>query len=905
MREGTGYRSIGAALAAAVHAARAQVGDPLALVALVTPSSVNGVLALQALSGEGPWIRVEAWTPARIVEARADANGALPSPPPRWTELTVQRCAATLPGWRDALVEAIGWLEASEVPPETLRAAATDAATRARVDLLADLMGALASARSEAGYASAAERAAAALGHAPGPVDRPRAVVVLGEERLAPGAFRALAAWLADRVVVRVCVPPFDDLEPEPLGLARACGDAPTVWVRPPDSDLGRLRGGRSGARDGSVVLVRAPDEVRDVIEGARAALDAVDAGVPLDRIALVMPSSSGGAVLRDALAKAGVPATWMTGPPLAMAPSARFVRTALLLAADTASPRVWFDALRQPALRLRKVLGPEATTGRGSWRRIFAGMRAWSGGARLLESLSTWIADHQDPKDVAAAGSLRDAVVALRAALPPAGVAPLGAHAARLDRFLAAWWAPTQDLGQVRALLQSWSGTGAVVPFSVFADELRAALQATPWLEGDLTDRAVRVLSPMAALGGAFDRVIAVGLAEGALPVVFREHPLLPEPLVAALIGAGHPVPDRAAQERAERRRFAAMSTSCEGRLVLSWPERTLLDGKPSRPSPLVLDALGVLLGRRASSKDLRAAASAPPARVRPDRALDRSEHELARVTADPAEAAPALAAVAWRSFALYRSPARLAAGVRDAWSGKVPPDLVPVPGLDGAPISARRLATLIADPARYFFEDMLGAWAARPLPDAPPSPLDDDLDARVVAVATAGGSFPAAWDAAEADRYVFVDPPSPHERALARVLAERRARRVVAALDGASPSEVEAPPFGDLPWVVGGTLGFVSDDALLDVGRWVPERVTVESGAPLVHALAAGLASVWLVSPARESSGRVSDLAPELRERAAWVTEQVRQGVFPWGPSDRMRLAGEHEPAADEGGA
>jgi hypothetical protein len=651
--------------------------------------------------------------------------------------------------------------------------------------------------------------------------------------------------------------------------------------------------------------LVRAPDEVRDVIEGARAALDAIDAGVPLDRIALVMPNPSGGAVMRDALAKAGVPATWMTGPPLAIAPSSRFVRTVLLLAADTASPRVWFDALRQPALRLRKVLGPEATTGRGSWRRIFAGMRAWSGGARLLESLSAWIADHQDPKDVAAAGSLRDAVVALRAALPPADVAPLGAHATRLDRFLESWWAPTQDLGQVRALLQSWGGTGAVVPFSVFADELRAALEATQWLEGDLTDRAVRVLSPMAALGGAFDRVIAVGLAEGALPVGFREHPLLPEPLVAALIGAGHPVPDRAAQERAERRRFAAISASCEGRLVLSWPERTLLDGKPSRPSPLVLDALGALLGRRASSKDLRAAASAPPPRARPDRALDRSEHEVAGVASDPAAAAPALAAVAWRSFALHRSRARLAAGVRDAWSGRVPPDLVPVPGLDGAPISARRLAILIADPARYFFEDVLGAWAARPLPDAPPSPLDDDLDARVVDVATSGGAFPAAWDAAEADRYVFVEPPSPHERALARVLAERRARRVVAALEGAAPSEVEARPFGDLPWMVGGNLGFVSDGTLVDVGRWAPERVTVDAGAPLVQALAAGLGVVRLVSPARESSGRVSDLAPELRERAAWVTERVRQGEFPWGPSDRMRLADEHEPAADEGGA
>ena len=107
---------------------------------------------------------------------------------------------------------------------------------------------------------------------------------------------------------------------------------------------------------------------------------------------------------------------------------------------------------------------------------------------------------------------------------------APLGVHAGRLAAWLERWWARSRDREQVLQLLAGWAASGAGYPFSLAeaSDELADAFAATPTLEGTLADPTVRVLSPMALLGGSFDVVVLPGLAHARFPVEPKESPLL-----------------------------------------------------------------------------------------------------------------------------------------------------------------------------------------------------------------------------------------------------------------------------------------------------------------------------------------------------------------------------------------
>ena len=75
---------LGAALAQAVEALRADLGDPLAPVAVLTPSAANGQLARQSLARHSGFIRVDFVTPERLAQglgaARLAAQGLRPEP---------------------------------------------------------------------------------------------------------------------------------------------------------------------------------------------------------------------------------------------------------------------------------------------------------------------------------------------------------------------------------------------------------------------------------------------------------------------------------------------------------------------------------------------------------------------------------------------------------------------------------------------------------------------------------------------------------------------------------------------------------------------------------------------------------------------------------------------------------
>ena len=145
---------------------------------------------------------------------------------------------------------------------------------------------------------------------------------------------------------------------------------------------------------DPKVHLVRTPDPMREVTEAVREVQSAVAEGVPYDRIALVLPDAAEAVTLREALERAGIPATWQTGPALASAPAARFVLHALGLRAGEDSVRAWYELLRLPLLRLRANAGETVARGRGRWRGLLAKCGAYRGSETILAALDAYQAE-------------------------------------------------------------------------------------------------------------------------------------------------------------------------------------------------------------------------------------------------------------------------------------------------------------------------------------------------------------------------------------------------------------------------------------------------------------------------------------------------------------------------------
>lgn len=943
---------LSAALAEAVASVRAATGDPTGTVVLLVPGDANGVLARQTLALAGPVIRVEAWTPDRLVHHLGELALAGRRPEPAgWRRATVgvslRQLGAVgalgvhgptlaLPGWRDVVAEALTHLEDAGVDPVALRSApAPDPGLAERAQLLAALLEALEARRREEGLYSGPELAAAAVASPSGaPIERAIGAVILGDTRLPRATHAAVRAFLAPRPVVRVELAPQGALASEPTGLAAAAPHAVVLQVAAPPGALGEVLGRLfrpSGTpvdpQDGLALQV-APDEVREVREVARTVQDAILSGTPLDRIAVALPSGEAAAGLRAELERAGIPATWLTGPPLGAEPTPRFVRLVADLASGDDSVRRWYELLRQPGLRLRARLGPAGTAGRGRWRRILQRCGAVAGTDAVVGAVTAWAAQ-RDPsqpgaaEDQAAAASLLAAIGAIRAEL---GVlrerAPLGAHAARLAAFLERWWARTRDREQVLQLLHGWAASTAGYPFSLAeaADELADAFAGTPALEGTLSDAAIRVLSPMALLGGAFDLVVVPGLAHGRFPTEPRDGALLTDALALHLntaLGVELPTSERVRAE--DRRRFAAALGSCRRRAVLSWPASDLVDGKPRLPGELALEVVSALLGRRAGFADAAAVAAKVGSRARPhvadpERALGPLEFLLALAAADR------VAAVGWlaadprtrRQLALHRSPWRLRRdGVRDAWSGAVPPTTLRGRGLDGAPLTVKELSELLRDPASFLFRRMWQAWPADPLPDGldlvDPGAIRDRLvDAVRLAMEVEGPLEPAVfarWAASVDAATAHVPGVDPADRALADALAELRWRAARAHVAAHRGPALDVPPtaLGDgLPWVVAGRLGQRTDDAVVELATRARDPDVGSRPGPLIAALAAeraghAVAAAGSVDLERARVVPLEGARAALAARLAGAAERAERGTWPWGPRDTFRLADE----------
>jgi hypothetical protein len=652
-----GSAVLGPALASAIASLRARLGDPTAPIAILTPSAVNGTLARRELAFATPFIRVEMWTPAELEGVLAEeglrrARKVLE--PAGWSRATVARVVREdalpggyeevlrEPGWTAALVSTVRVLEGGRVTAADLSRVSQPAGLSERALALAHLLGRVAQARTAEGIAGPIEVADAALLAARdgsiGPGNVARGAILLGDARIARTTFEVLSAWLAARPVVRIDPAELAALPAERHGLTSAAPHAEAVAL---------------AARAPEISLVRTPDPTRELAEAVREAQAAIVRGVPLDRIAIVLPDPKEASSLADALARASIPATWQTGPALAQTPAARFLMHAIELAlgehgAGNTVVR-WYDLLRQNELRLRAVLGENGSRGRGRWRRLLHKSGAIQGTARIVreverlrdEAREDETADQKDAR-LAAIDALALAIRTLSTELEELRTErSVGAHARALRAFLRRWWMPSPDQQFLARLLEGWgrSSRGPVIGLAELAATLEETLEATEMLSGSLKDPSVRVLSPMQLLGAELDVVLVTGMTEGRFPARPREDAVLSDAILDALdrVTPAHLFRSHD-RVHLEKRRLAAIRSAARSRLWLSAPAVELLEARPLLPGSLLLAIASERASRRVGPAELERTMKVTGRRSRawptdPSAALGELEHLLSRL--------------------------------------------------------------------------------------------------------------------------------------------------------------------------------------------------------------------------------------------------------------------------------
>jgi ATP-dependent helicase/nuclease subunit B len=432
------------------------------------------------------------------------------------------------------------------------------------------------------------------------------------------------------------------------LATAAEHGDVPVVAATCGDSradaevvtSLGRLGAGAvepepvefppvSVARTRIVTVSDADDEVRAAV---RAIVDAVRAGTPLDRIAVLHASPDPYArLVHDQLAAAGVAANGAAVMPL----TARMAGRSLLQ----------LFALPEANFRRQDVFawmnaGPVVHKGRWApvvaWERlsrqasVVSGREQWderlaSLAVRLDADAAKADADPDRPPwqgergrdDAGRARDLRAFVLGLidelaAAASPPRG---WGAHgrwgremlertfgpARRRDHWPAPERAAAERVERALDRLAALDRVEGPVDLEVFTRTLRLELESDLGRIGRFGE-GVLVGDIAMGVGLDLDVVIVLGLAEGSFPSVVRDDSLLPDREREA--AGGELDLRRQRVDRQHRELLAALAGA--GQQVLCMPRGDLRRSSDQVPSRWLLDLASTLAGRRLWSSDL-----------------------------------------------------------------------------------------------------------------------------------------------------------------------------------------------------------------------------------------------------------------------------------------------------------
>lgn len=321
---------------------------------------------------------------------------------------------------------------------------------------------------------------------------------------------------------------------------------------------------------EGAIELIEArgpADEAREALRWLKARL--MRDGIGLDECAVVAPDARRyGPLLRRAANEFGLALRFTHGEPLVQAPAIAALLDLLELTRSNWPRRLTLQAIRSPYFDLAAFgfqpsdsLALDAASHAGQ---VVGGLDQWEEAlARLAqagrppspETLEEDLPSFTPPVGDAAA-RLLEAMQALAQRLDPARTRTTAGWVEWLEDLLDELKFPERTAGEsedpeagregtaferlretLRALVMGEIVSGGQqLSLSEFLDELSGAIESAAYRERQSGGPAVNVLSPLEARGARYRAVVVMGLAEGLLPVVEREDPLLDEETRAAL---------------------------------------------------------------------------------------------------------------------------------------------------------------------------------------------------------------------------------------------------------------------------------------------------------------------------------------------------------------------------------
>jgi hypothetical protein len=626
---------------------------------------------------------------------------------------------------------------------------------------------------------------------------RPEPLLVYGLYDLG-GVREALLSSVAVGRPVLAFVPV--DSEPEETGegippvraklFARLLGTTPRALARastPPET---------------SVVV--APSELSEAREVVREVLRAIDDGVPLYRIAILVrdPARQEPALVAE-LSHRRIPFFRPAGAGFSRTPIARAATGLLELPAsgfDAEALLALVDVLEglrlvAPGVRARAARALLELRARAGWddlKRRLASRLGHAGAAEPAEAEGRL--RRREARVRLDLEALRSVVDLLSPALPDTTPASWSAWAARISASSRALLGSLPGVAEIMIAASRIEELESVEPGSAIASAdvlplLSEALEETPVRQGRFERDGVSLLTHVSARGLLFDVVLVPGLVEQSFPRTGRPDPLLfdderkavsakAKVLLAPRTGRRH--------AREERFLFQLALGAARRRLVLLAARREAATDRPRLLSPFLLDLLEGRAGRSLSEADLSDPATATALGVR---WIRLGRHPAAEPPIDGDEAlrralarAPKLAAALPPGLeplgrALRRGRARAEACYTEFEGrlGRAPRALL----FEGRVVTPSRLETLATCAYRAFLVGALGLSA----PEEAPGELV--LDRRTAGVLAHAALEAAAKEALRNGR-ALVDVL----RARGDAEAERQVRKLLA------DWEIDLPP-------------------------------------------------------------------------------------------------------------
>ena len=452
-------------------------------------------------------------------------------------------------------------------------------------------------------------------------------LVVYLPQRLTPHAIDLLAA-AGEISELTVLVGTTGSAEADAEVAASIARLAPRAAAPParPTGDLAHLV---DAERTRVIATSDADDEVRHAV---RAVIDAVRAGTPLDRIAVLHASPEPYARLaHEHLDAAGIASNGPSVIPLSARIAGRVLLDGFALAARgyrrqdlfawlTAAP-VRVGTGRAPVLAWERLSRDAGVVSGDDWDArlvlLADGLDAAAAAAHDDPDAPDWRAE-RDRIAAERARRLRSYVLGLQRELDPETHGPRSwtDHAAWAIGFLhrtlggADHWATWPDRAETKAAqrvedaihrLGTLAEVEGPVTQDVFSRTLALELDADLGRVGRFGD-GVMVGPISLAIGLDLDLVVVLGLAEGTFPATVHDDSLLPDDERAA---AGTALAPRAARvERQHRELRAALAGARRHRL--SFPRGDLRRSADRIPSRWLLDIASQLAGSRLWSRDL-----------------------------------------------------------------------------------------------------------------------------------------------------------------------------------------------------------------------------------------------------------------------------------------------------------